>query len=239
LTDPEKTLTKAEEDKRAAAAHRAAEAAVDFEPLVFHTWSGVPATGSSKKFLSKWLQRVVENRPGLDRDRKTNEIQEGLSCILFSQIAEQLQTIVGSNEIPVLPNLRIPDWVDPFGNEVGQPPEPKRARPNPGDSAREAVSSHTNPSISGAAIPAQSSRLEVDLDEPSSSPRHHRALPDNGPPNAIADPGLGPIPYDILLSLFPVWGDGPGDFPNLSVGLDPMTLDDLQRLLTDQPPSPD
>ena len=59
-----------------------------------------------------------QSRPGVDKDRKTHEIQEGLSCILFAQIAEQLETMLDSREIPILPNLRIPDFVDPCGNEV-------------------------------------------------------------------------------------------------------------------------
>ena len=119
FTDPEKTLTRAEEEKRAGANERAAAGDVLFEPLVFHTWSGVPSTGTSKKFLAEWLTKVTENRPGLDKERKRNEIQEGLSCILFAQIAEQLQTVLGSNEIPVYPNMKLPNWVDSYGNEVG------------------------------------------------------------------------------------------------------------------------
>ena len=119
FSDPEKTLTRAEEEKRAGANERARTSDTIFEPLVFHTWSGVPETGSSKKFLAEWLTKVTENRPGLDKDRKRNEIQEGLSCILFAQIAEQLHTVLGSNEIPVYPNLKLPNWTDPYGNEVG------------------------------------------------------------------------------------------------------------------------
>ena len=65
------------------------------------------------------MARVVENRPGLDKDRKIREIKEGLSCILMAQVVEQLLRVQDSREIPVLPNLRIPDFVDAAANETG------------------------------------------------------------------------------------------------------------------------
>lgn len=117
--DPERVLLRAEEEKRAGADSNARSAAVSFEPLVLHTWAGMAATGSSKGFWSSWVSKVTENRPGADKERKISEIHEGFSCILFSQIAEQLLTIVGHTEIPVIPTcLEIAAMVDEYGNSV-------------------------------------------------------------------------------------------------------------------------
>ena len=118
FSDPERVLLRAEEEKRRGAEAHARASDTIFEPLVLHTWSGVAAGGSSKTFLGQWLQRVVENRPGTDKDRKMGEIHEGLSCILFSQIAEQLSAVTSSSEIPVVPSCDLPDRVDEFGNAL-------------------------------------------------------------------------------------------------------------------------
>ena len=88
FSDPDRLLLRAEEEKRQMASTRAQLSGCLFEPLVFHKWSGVPNAGSSRSFLGRWIARIVENRPGLDKERKANELLEGLSCILFAQIAE-------------------------------------------------------------------------------------------------------------------------------------------------------
>lgn len=219
FADPEKTLLKAEEDKRKGAESRAAITGTIFEPLVFHTWSGVPSTGSSKRFLAQWISRVVENRPGLNMELKSNEVQEGLACILFAQIAEQLEAVRGSNEIPVIPNLRIPDWVDAYGNETAKTDHcPKRVRlpestpgPRPVDLALPAGSSLIIPSTSGAAT-------------------EHSVWPSMGLP-------LGPLPpitAEALQALFPPsppagqMAEGQG-WPTWDADL----LSSLQLMLTD------
>lgn len=118
FSDPDRVLLRAEEDKRRGAEAQARASDTIFEPLVLHTWSGVANGGTSKTFLGQWLQRVIENRPGSDKDRKAAEIHEGLSCILFSQIAEQLSGITLSSEIPVVPSCHLPDRIDEFGNAL-------------------------------------------------------------------------------------------------------------------------
>jgi hypothetical protein len=255
FTDPEKTLLKAEEDKRKGAESRAAPNGTIFEPLVFHTWSGVPSTGTSKRFLSQWTTRIVENRPGLDKDFKTNEIQEGLSCILFAQIAEQLEAIRGSNEIPVTPNLRIPEWVDAYGNETAKTDHcPKRVR-LPGntpwcrttDSHAPAGSSLNSPSTSGAAVtmPAWSTHPDLLAPIPANATESTQSLLPPPPPGKAATPQntdsslqelLPPVPVEALQTLFPPGGETVQMEMDLTAGLRSDLLDHLQQLLTEYPP---
>ena len=127
LSDPDAVLLRAEEEKRTGAAARADRAGTLFEPLVFHTWGGLARTGSSRALFGQILARIVDNRPGFDKDFKLAEILEGFSCILLSQIAEQLSSVLASTEIPVIPSCDLPDSVDEYGNALfGQHSHPSQ-----------------------------------------------------------------------------------------------------------------
>lgn len=245
MSDAEGSLLRAEKEKRLGASARAELAGAQFEPLVFHTWSGVPNSGSSKTFLGQWMSRVVENRPGVDKDRKVREIKEGLSCILMAQVAEQLQRVQDSREIPVLPNLRIPDFVDEAGNETGilglnsrgqveGGPEAKRTRPVGKMSVGISGSSQSSNSFSGSTSSPQANA-------PSGSPVQGQAsLAVNTDPVVHHEAGSssavlqvtqdiwGSFPQHALMDLDPIpplWGQ--------SMVPDPDLLMTLQHLLTD------
>ena len=170
ISDADKSLLRAEDEKRKGAARAAEAAGVLFEPLVFHVWGGLPSTGTSKQFFNTLLNRIAENRPGLDKERKVEEITEGLSCILMSQLAEQLLAVLSSSEIPVVPACSVPEFVDVYGNAVPGAPPPSSSQTT--SSSRQALWAEPPPDI-----------------QPTESPSHPLPAPRGGPP-----PFLFPIP---------------------------------------------
>ena len=206
-SDPERVLVKAEEDKRKNAEPQAAIANASFEPLVLHTWSGVSTSGTSNATLKKVLQRISENRPGLDRDQTLSDITEGLSCILFSQIAEQLTNVLASTEVPVIPACNLPDYVDEFGNEASG------LLCNPPLSRRDSPQHPQHPADNHAAY-----RQAV-----ASPDRSHPAQPEPHPP-----PGITSDQSSSSTDLLPIHPDLPWYFPDPVAGLPPLQITTLQ-----------
>ena len=131
---------------------------------------GLPSTGTSKQFFNTLLNRIAENRPGLDKERKVEEITEGLSCILMSQLAEQLLAVLSSSEIPVVPACSVPEFVDVHGNAVPGAPPPSSTHST--SSSRQALWAEPPPDI-----------------QPVETTSHPLPAPRGGPP-----PFLFPIP---------------------------------------------
>ena len=59
---------------------------------------------------------MADNCPGFDREVKFEEAYQGLSTVIAAQIATQILAAIGPVEIPVLPNLDLPDRFDEFGH---------------------------------------------------------------------------------------------------------------------------
>ena len=114
FADPDGVLLMAEAEKRRFASMRANAAECLFEPLVMHTWSGLPSKGTSRSLLNAIFSKIADNH--MDRQLKVEEMTQGLSCIIAAQVAEQISSAVGPWEIPVLPALDIPLRVDEHGN---------------------------------------------------------------------------------------------------------------------------
>ena len=203
FSDADKSLLRAEDEKRKGAARAAEAAGTLFEPLVFHVWGGLPPTGTSKQFLNTLQNRIVENRPGLDKERKVEEITEGLSCILMSQLAEQLLAVLSSSEIPVVPACSVPEFVDAYGNSVPGAPPPSSS--NHSSSSRQALWAEPPPDV-----------------QPNDPPTHPLPAPlPGGPP-----PFLFPLPTKAFFRKPPGGDPDPG-----GVGLSDDDLDlDLDNL---------
>ena len=90
FADPDGVLLAAEAEKRRFASMRANAADCLFEPLVMHTWSGLPAKGTSRALLNSIFNKIAGNHSGLDRQVKIDEMTQGLSCIIVAQVAEQI-----------------------------------------------------------------------------------------------------------------------------------------------------
>ena len=199
ISDADKSLLRAEDEKRKGAAQAAAAAGILFEPLVFHVWGGLPASGSSKQLFTSLLQRVAENRPGLDKERKVEEIMEGLSCILMSQLAEQLLAVLSSSEIPVVPACSLPQFVDEYGNAVPGAPPPSAMSSSPD----RAIWSEPPPDIQLREMSSQ----PVQGPRPGGPPLFLFPLPNRAffraPPGTHLDPNgveVDDIPIDLDLS---------------------------------------
>ena len=206
-SDPERVLLKAEEDKRKGAEPQASITNTSFEPLVLHTWSGVSTSGTSNATLKKVLQRIAENRPGLDRDQTLNDVTEGLSCILFTQIAEQLTNVLTSTEVPVIPACNLPDYVDEFGNEAsGLLCNPQIVPQHPTEQPTDNLTAR----IQASAKPkrTQSPQIQVEI-----APQNGAVLSDR--PSSTTE-------------LLPIHPNLPWNFPDPVAGLPPLQITNLQ-----------
>ena len=160
-----------------------------FEPLVLHTWSGLPSKGTSRSLLNTLFSKIADNHSALDRQIKIEEMTQGLSCIIAAQVAEQIAAAIGPWEIPVMPAMDIPLRVDEQGNGLlglGQPAKDTYAE------LRRRTRRKANAGANGGyAHPLHSFRPPAEADTPMATVGNSHTLFSSGP-LPVAAPVIGP-----------------------------------------------